>query len=192
MCIKREFGGVSTYKESVNVEEHFEEWYNDAGNLFLLGKKEFQHEEEGFNFKYRYAIRALDIEELSGEEGAPIHIELLLVPSPESLCEKAIEDVGGSFDWDSDDLSIECKYWDIAEYSYAVRMLEDSIEGLTEDKYDLLDLEPVKAKIEALVATYEAVDSMRGFNLDRAWNMIGTTGWDTLKCAILGEQLFKF
>ena len=188
----REFGGVSTYLEEVNVEEHFEERCNDAGYLFLLGKKEFQHEEEGLNFKYRYAIRVLDLEELSGEEGAPILIELLLVPSPESLCEKAIEDVGESFDWGRGDLLIECKYWDIAEYSYAVRMLEDSIKGVTEDKYDLLELEPVKAKIEALVAVYEAVDGMRGFYLDRAWNLIGTTGWDTLNNAINNEPLFKF
>ena len=186
----REFGGVSAYVEEVKVEEHFEEGYNDAGYLFLLGKKEFQHEEEGFNFKYRYAIRVLDLEELSGEEGAPILIELLLVPSPESLCEKAIEDVGESFDWERDDLSIECKYWDIAEYSYAVRMLEDSIKGVTEDKYDLLELEPVKAKIEALVAVYEAVDRMRGFYLDRACNLTGTTGWDTLNNAINNEPQF--
>jgi len=29
---------------------------------------------------------------------------------------------------------------------------------------------------------------MRGFYLDRAWNMIGTTGWDILKECVLGKD----
>lgn len=39
----------------------------------------------------------------------------------------------------------------------------------------------------------ECMDSLRGFFLDRAWNAIGTTGWDTIDY-LLGrrEELFSW
>jgi len=182
----REFGGVSAYVEEVKVEEHFEEGYNDAGYLFLLGKKEFQHEEEGLNFKYRYAIRVLDLEELSGEEGAPIYIGLWLIPSPESLCEEIRESIISTMG--NEDIG----YYDVFEYGISVKMADEYLEGIKEDKYNLNDIEAVRERIEAITATYESMDSMRGFYLDRSWNGIGTTGWDTLNNAINNEPLFKF
>jgi len=182
----REFGGVSAYVEEVKVEEHFEERYNDAGYLFLLGKKEFQHEEEGLNFKYRYAIRVLDLEELSGEEGAPINIGLWLIPSPESLCEEIRESIISTMG--NEDID----YYDVSEYGISVKMADEYLEGIKEDKYNLDDIEAVRERIEAITATYESMDSMRGFYLDRSWNGIGTTGWDTLNNAINNEPLFKF
>lgn len=184
--IIKEFGGVSAYVEEVKVEEHFEERYNDAGYLFLLGKKEFQHEEEGLNFKYRYAIRVLDLEELSGEEGAPINIGLWLIPSPESLCEEIRESMISTIgDEDID-------YFDVAEYGISVRMADEYLEGIKEDKYNLYDIEAIRERIEAITATYESVNSLRGFYLDRIWNRMGVTGWDTLNNAINNEPLFKF
>ena len=183
MMIK-EFGGVSAYVKEVKVEEHFEERYNDAGYLFLLGKKEFQHEEEGLNFKYRYAIKALDLEELSGVEGAPINIELLLVPNPESLCEETRESIISTMG--NEDID----YLDVAEYGISVSMADEYLVGVKEDKYNLDDIEAVRERIEAITATYESMDSVRGFYLDRTWNRTGTTGWDTLNNAINNESLF--
>ena len=182
----REFGGVSAYVEEVNVEEHFEEWYNDDGMLYLVSKKEYEHGEDDLNFKYKYVIRVMDIANLSGEEGAPIAIELLLVPSPDSLCEEKRESVIESMG--NEDID----YYDIAEYGISVRMAEEYLEWIEEDKYNLDEIEAVREKIEAVVAVYESMNSLRGFYLDRAWNMIGTTGWDTLNNAINGEPLFKF
>ena len=185
----REFAGISAYVEEVNVEEHFEEWYNDGGMLYLVSKKEYEHDEHGeddINFKYKYVIRVMDLEYFSGEEGAPIALELLLVPSPESLCEETRESVVDSMG------NEEIDYYDIAEYGISVRMGDDYIEGIEEDKYNLNDIEAVREKIEAITATYEGINSMRGFYLDRSWNMIGTTGWDTLNNAIKNEPLFKF
>ena len=185
----REFAGISAYVEEVNVEEHFEEWYNDDGMLYLVSKKEYEHDEDGeddINFKYKYVIRVMDIANLSGDEGAPIAIELLLVPSPESLCEEVRESVVYSMG------NEEIDYYDIAEYGISVRMADEYLEGIEEDKYNLYRIEAVRKKIEAITAIYESIDTFRGFYLDRAWNMVGTTGWDTLKNAVLGERLFKF
>lgn len=185
----REFAGISAYAEEVNVEEHFEEWYNDDGMLYLVSKKEYEHGEHGeddLNFKYKYVIRVMDIANFSGDEEAPIAIELLLVPSPESLCEEVRESVKDSTG------NEEIDYYDVSEYGISVRMGDDYIEGIEGDRYYLDEIEAVREKIEAVVAVYEAVDSMRGFYLDRAWNMVGTTGWDTLNNAIKNEPLFKF
>ena len=185
----REFAGISAYVEEVNVEEHFEEWYNDGGMLYLISKKEYEHDESGedeFNFKYKYVIRVMDLEEFSGEEGAPIAIELLLVPSPDSLCEEERESVKDSMG--NEDID----YYDISEYGISVRMGDDYLEGIEGDKYNLDDIEAVRERIEAITAIYESVNSLRGFHLDRPWNMIGTNGWDTIRNAVLGEELFKF
>ena len=185
----REFAGVSAYVEEVKVEEHFEEWYNDDGMLYLVSKKEYEHDEHGeddINFKYKYVIRAMDIANLSGDEEAPIAIELLLVPSPESLCEDTRESVKDSMG--NEDID----YYDVSEYGISVRMADEYLEGIEEDKYNLDDIEAVRDMVEAITATYESMDRMRGFYLDRSWNRIGTTGWDTLRNAVLGEELFKF
>lgn len=185
----REFAGIGTYVDEVNVEEHFEEWYNDDGMLYLVSRKEYEHDEHGeddINFKYKYVIRVMDIANLSGDEEAPIAIELLLVPSPDSLCEEIRESVKYSMGNEGID------YYDVSEYGISVRMADEYLEGIEEDKYNLDEIEAVRERIEAITAIYEVVDSMRGFHLDRSWNMIGTTGWDTLRNAVLGEELFKF
>ena len=83
-------------------------------------------------------------------------------------------------------------YYDVAEYGISVRMADEYLEGIKEDKYNLDDIEAVRERIEAITATYESVNILRGFYLDRSWNRMGTTGWDTLNNAINGEPLFKF
>lgn len=46
--------------------------------------------------------------------------------------------------------------------------------------------------LDDVASVVEVVDSFRGFYIDKPWNRIGTTGWDTLKHNVNGETLFKF
>jgi hypothetical protein len=189
----REFGGVSTYVEEVNVEEHFEEFYNKTYQVVYFSKKTFRHEEEDLTFNYKYAIVVTDVQFYSGDGDAPISVELMLVPSFYDLTEENKENIRDYNGYGDDEISEEQMWMDVLDYSYAVKMGEESIDNPTDDIRDeWIESEPIKALIESAVAVYEAVDRMRGFYLDRAWNMIGTTGWDTLKNAINGEKLFKF
>ena len=64
---------------------------------------------------------------------------------------------------------------------------EDNDDGY----YYILDNEDVVEQLNACASVFNAMNSMRGFHLDRAWNMIGTTGWDVLRDAIMGEDMIK-
>lgn len=191
---ERRFAGLLAYRdEKVDIEKEFKQIYEDEYELFLLGKLEFQHREEGLNFNYKYAIKVLDIEALSGELGAPLVIELLLVPSPDSLAKKSFLGLASTYDDWYDDLEEDYKYLDIANYSFAVTMEQESLDKPKDaDEKPFLEIPEVKDKIENAILFYKTIDTLRGFNLDRPWNRLGTTGWDTIKSAVNGEELFKF
>lgn len=189
--MKREFAGMSTYKEKVDFEEHFEEYYNGAERAVYFSKKTFRH--KYLTFDYKYAIVVTDVGAYTGEDDAPIVVELMLVPSFHDLTEEnkegLIKEFGGYGD---DEISEEWMWMDVLDYGYAVKIGEDSIDNPTEDVRDeWTKSKPLQAILESIVAIYESVDSLKGFYLDRKCNKIGTTGWDILRNAIKGEKLFK-
>jgi hypothetical protein len=80
--IKIEFAGISIYMEKVDLDEHFEEYYDGDDRVVYFSKKTFRHEEEGYlDFSYKYAIVVTDVGAYTGEDDAPIVVELMLVPS---------------------------------------------------------------------------------------------------------------
>jgi hypothetical protein len=189
----REFAGISTYMEKVDFNKHFEEYYDGDDRAVYFSKKTFRHEEEGYlDFSYKYAIVVTDVGAYTGDD-APIVVELMLVPSFNDLTEEKKEGLRESGGYDEEGFSEDWLWMDVLDYSYAVKMGEKSIGNPTEDIRDeWINSEPIQAILESVVAVYESVDRLRGFYLDRPWNMIGTTGWDTLKNAINNEPLFKF
>ena len=190
-----EFGGMSTYVEGlVDWREKFEEVFDNEQNVIYLSKETYKHEEDDFNFDYKYAIRVTDIAYATGEEDAPTVVELYLVPSFDNLSDKNKRGLMDSMGWsEEDEVSEMWKWIDVLEYSYAVRMGGISLEGLSEDdRHQWTDLKAIQDILEAITAVYEAIDGLRGFYLDRPWNMIGTNGWDTLQNAMNDEELFKF
>ena len=189
----REFGGVSTYMEKVDFDEHFEEYYGSDDRVVYFSKKTFKHEEEDLTFNYKYAIVVTDVQFYSGDGDAPMLVELILVPDYKDLTEENKENIKDYNGYSDGEISEGWMWMDVLDYSFAVSMCAESIDNPTDDIRDeWVESEPIKALVESAVAVYESVDSIRGFYLDRAWNMVGTTGWDTLKNAVLGERLFKF
>ena len=190
----REFAGISTYMEKVDFDKHFEEYYDSDDRVVYFSKRTFRHEEEGYlDFSYKYAIVVTDVGAYTGEEDAPIVVELMLVPSFNDLTEENKEGLRESGGYGDNEISEDWLWLDVLDYSYAVKMGEEIIDNPTEDVRDgWIESEPIKAILESVVAVYESIDRIRGFYLDRAWNMVGTTGWDTLNNAINGEPLFKF
>ena len=192
--MKREFGGMSAYVEEVDFDKHFEEIYNIGYRVVYLSKETFKHEEEDFNFDYKYAIIVIDVACATGEEDAPTVVELYLVPSFNNLSDNSKRELMNSVGWsEEEEVSEEWKWVDVLEYPYAVNMGSDSLEGLSEDdRQQWIDLKALKDILESITAVYRAIDGLRGFYLDRPWNRIGTNGWDTLLNAIKDEELFKF
>jgi len=183
------FGGVSTVKDDKRVEDHFALlWDNDYSAVYL-GKKEFVHEEEDLNFKYRYGIIVTDMEKMTGDDNIDLSIavELLLVVSPDSMVEKELkrlqEDMGVDQYMEEDTM-----FGDLIEAGYGVRFGIDYVENDPDE--ELHKIGGVVEKVEAIAQVYEAMDSMRGFTLDKPWNKVGTNGWDSIKHIVYGEPLF--
>lgn len=200
MTFKREFGGISTNIEEVDFNKHFEEYYDGDDRVVYFSKKTFRHEEEGLTFSYKgltfsykYAIVVTDVGSCTGDDYDPILVELILVPDYKDLTEENKENIKDYNGYSDGEISEGWMWMDVLDYSFAVSMCEESIDNPTEDIRDgWVNSEPIQAILENIVAVYESVDTFRGFYLDRAWNMVGTTGWDILKNAVLGERLFKF
>lgn len=193
MSMTYEFDGMSTVvEEAVKIEEIFEEVYNDDGNLFLVSNKEFHHEEEGLDFYYRYGIEAIDMDSHTGDATNDIYISLHMIPSPKSLNADVQNDLMDNAGLTLEELLDDDKYtmMDIMSEDLTVKMLEESHQGEPEeDRYDLLSIEHVRDKIEAIGALYESVDALRGFHLDKSWNRVGSSGWDTINSAINGTDI---
>ena len=193
MTFKREFGGISTNIEEVDFNKHFEEYYDGDGRVVYFSKKTFRHEEEGLTFSYKYAIVVTDVGSYTGFDYDPILVELMLVPDYKDLTEENKENIKDYNGYSDGEISEGWMWMDVLDYSFAVSMCEESIDNPTEDIRDgWINSEPIQAILENIVAVYESVDTFRGFYLDIVWNMVGTTGWDILKSAVLGERLFKF
>jgi len=190
----REFGGVSAYMEKVDFDEHFEEYYNNnADRIVYFSRKTFRHEEEDLTFNYKYAIVVTDVGAYTGDGYDPIVVELLLVPSFNDLTEENKNNIRDCYGYGDDEISEKWLWMDVLDYSFAVKIGEESVSNPSEDERDeWINSEPIKAILESAVAVYEVVDSLRGFYLDKAWNRIGTTGWDILNNAIKNESLYKF
>ena len=147
------------FNSVVNVEEKFEEVFNDVEMVFYESKETFHHEEEGLTFDYKYVI--------VGEycEGK-LYYSLHLVPCANSLGEEKRVRVASTCCLDEDEITI----YDIWSYGYTIHLGTETEEGEEfNDEYFSL-----------IASVFETINSMRGFYLDRYVNRIGNTGWDML------------
>lgn len=186
--MKYEFAGISS-NEEVNFDEHFDQIYDVDERTVFLSKRTFTHSEEELEFQYKYAIELLDFEAF--DAGNSYCFSLKMVPTFDSIHKRHQEylmELNQDYEGDSEDI---WKYLDILDTLLTVVMGSENID-LKEDEKELwVDALPVKEKLKAIASTYLCIDMMRGFLIDRCWNRIGTTGWDTLLHAINNEPLFK-
>lgn len=185
------FGGLTTTVTGDNEEKEFDEVYNDDGRFFLESCETFEHREEGLNFDYKYCISGNVI---SNEEFLKKYIaivELVLVPLPDSLCNKAFEEV---LEWcgvELKDIGIhkDIGVYDVCTYFGGVTMGYEPITiDNDKDVYDLMELDEVKKVVKAIEMTYRGIDSLRGFYLDKPLNLIGDDGWGIIKKLVLGDE----
>lgn len=184
------FGSVSAMeKDEKNWLDLFEEYYNDAGEMIAFSKEVFEHGfdyEDNYKFKYKLCIKAIAMSEFlaDDEEGHnDVHVELYIVPLPEYLNSKIKEEI-------MDYMGVEeIDVYDIISYGSCPCLDEDCL-TLNDDAefYDVTENQEVVKMLNACATTCEAINNLRGFYLDRTWNLIGNTGWDLLDNMINGED----
>ena len=184
------FGSVSAIgKDEKNWLDLFEEYYNDDGEMIAFSKEVFEHGfdfEDDYKFKYRLCIKVLAMNSFlsDDEEGHnDVHIELLIVPLPEYLNSKIKNEIANCMGVEEIDL------YDIVSYGGCPYLDRDCLTlNDNADFYDVTENEEVVKMLNACATTCKATNNLRGFYLDRTWNMIGNTGWDLLDNMINGED----
>lgn len=183
------FGAISfAAVQKMELLDKFEELYNDDGFAIFQSKKTYHSDDEAYKpFTYKLIIRATALGQFIGEseEGHnDVHIELSMCPLPEFLSEKAANEIKDNMGVD------ELTVYDIVECDSCLELESDTV-IITEDDdaYDVLDIDIVKEKLDCAATAAEALNSIRGFLLDKPWNLIGNTGWDLLDELIEGIDL---
>ena len=171
--MKHEIFGWVVDHEPKKLDDLFDCVRDEDDEVIYESKQTYEHREEGLNFDYKFVIRAENAYELTGEpEDENVwHMEMLLVPTIDSLLpkkQKALQDmVGEDGEPNLIDLIDEGSYVQIGFEAVKV----DPAEG-----YDAV----MNPKYDEAASVVDNMNAMRGFYLDKPWNMIGSTGWDIL------------
>ena len=187
------FGSVSAMeKDRKNWLDFFEEFYNDDGELVAFSKEVYEHGfdfEDYYKFKYKLCISAIAMNNFlaDDEEGHnDIHIELSIVPLPEYLNAEVKDGIADCMGTEEIDV------YDIYSYGGCPRLDHDTL-TLNDDAafYDITANEDAVRMLDACATVCESINNLRGFYLDRAWNLIGSTGWDLLDNLINGKDFIQ-
>jgi hypothetical protein len=169
---KFEFAGVEGH-----IDKDIKKKWKEELDGYIT-KDIYEHIEEGLEHKYYYAIQVIDLGEACGEEGYQVILHYVI--HPQSVCERIINNIFEQFC--DDDFGIEDIAWfDLMHEGCTIQL------GSKHAK-DEIELEKV---LLGAMTSVETINALRGFWLDREWNMIGTTGWDVIKYALgIKENLF--
>lgn len=169
---KYEILGIG-FNELVNVEDNFDLTEDFGDRRLYESKKTYTHEEEGLTFDYKYVIEC-------GCDDEYEYYEIGLSVMPKSCCKKFIEEcMEDACIEDEDSLTLYDVFYNGAStVSFGFIRNENTGQEWDEDT------------INKLASIVDFLDIMRGFYLDKAWNQICTTGWDTIKHCVKGEALF--
>lgn len=178
--MKFNFGGVSG-KVKEGIEDKFDLVYDSSPTeMIYRTKKTYKHEEDGLEFDYYYAIVVRDLYEITGDKIVEdiFDISVELIVDNKSICATLMESIlYSTYLEDEDDVDVV----NVLSYGGA------NVTLLYEDFHkDYLD-----EKIIGAMCSIEPINNFKEFYLDKAWNKLGTTGWDVVKYAIgLKDRLF--
>ena len=170
MSMKHEIFGISTDMD-IKFDEKFEVIYDNSERMIAQSKETFTHEEEGFNFKYKYVVDVIDGCTWDGED--VYYIDFVLVPTYDSLGEKHKKSVLSSACVDECDVNI----YDVLADGVSLFL---GSETFSTNDVPMDENEEVMGALDSIASVFELINSIRGFYFDRYVNKIGNTGWDFL------------
>ncbi len=176
---------ASNNTEKINREDFYEIEYGGVEDILFFSKKKYQFPEPVNNkpFFYTYCVMVTNMYEITSAEDykdEPYFIEVLMIPLFKSLHSSKQKEIIEHFNLDDEEYKEFLEEYknssiaylsDVATYQYAVRVAKE--EAVSEKDLDF--------KIDSALFFLDMWDRMSGFYLDRSWNMIGTTGWDSIK-----------
>lgn len=184
------FGSVSAMeKDKKNWLDLFEVYRDYDGEMVAFSKKTYKHGfdfEDTYKFEYKLCIKAESMASYlaEDEEGYnDIHFELFIVPLTKYLNSKIKNEIADCMCEEEIDL------YDIVSYGGCPYLDRDCLTLDNNADFDCVtENKEVVKMLDACATTCETTNNLRGFYLDRTWNMIGNTGWDLLDNMINGED----
>ena len=167
----------------MQAEIKLEELTNFDEACYLVKEYTTDPEIEGKTIVCDLFIKTLNMPALTdwNDEEKPYISELYIVPKSEFITqenkEKIINDNYDEFikNYDSEFFQLE-----VISYGLGIRVAGGMESYATE-----------KESIDAMKNEVIPVSSLIGFYLDKSWNGIGTTGWDSLRELVYNENQFK-
>lgn len=177
MEFANEIFGIKFNRVNGMLADKFNERYNEDEYIQFVSEEEFVHEEEDFNFKYRYIISG----DALWENGKVRRFYMLsLVVTPDSLKTEKLESVLSCCGVTKEDCTCE----DVYDYGCSIPFGNEMVE-CDESEDTGWDMD----KFEDIANVFIPMDRMRGFHLDKPLNRLGNTGWDFLSDFIHGKSL---
>jgi len=112
----------------------------------------------------------------------PFISELYIVPRIEHISEEIKDKVFSSMEYEEflDSYGSEFAQMEFINYGLGIRLAGGMVSYATE-----------KESIDAMKDHVAAISTLIGFYMDKSWNRIGTTGWDTLNELVCNVDQFK-
>lgn len=175
------FGGISGTMEE-GIERDYELVYDDGDEQVYQLKEYIEHNEEDLPFHFYYVIRVIDLyehyEQVGKDYEGQSSVEIELVVHPRHIKPKLLNSIKETMGLDSPE---EITTHDLLIYGGASVFLANEI----------VPNDNVQDKLIEAMNAIDSIDLARGFYLDKAWNKIGTTGWDVIHYALgKKENLF--
>jgi len=173
------FDGNSAQKQK-DYRDVFELIYDNDDDIYFQTKKTYLHEEEGLNFKYKYLV-SCHYREFEDENDNNHLLQLSMIVDEFSLADEVKEYILGGDEYEITNV-------DIFENTFPIPF---GYEEIRLEFKEWLEQPLLIDKLNTISVLMDMFDGIRGFWLDRVWNGIGSTGWDSIKYCIFNIDPIK-
>lgn len=176
---KYNFCGISTNNELTDkIKGIFEEYYDGT----LIKREPFKVYLDTKEVTLHTYIETTYMSEYSDDDNNYI-VTLGVIPDFNSLTEKHKENIIDQFDDDDKKYMLQHKealLKDILDYGFSIPLHSATVEP------DVLE-----HTVNSAIAVHYGVEGLIGFDLDKALNRIGNTGWEFLSAYCEGAELLQ-
>lgn len=153
--------------------------YSEGEKCYYVKDFTVEPEIEGKTILCDLFIKTLNMPELTEwDDKDPFLSELYMIPRPEFITKENIESVIDFSGFDEKFINEDAKYFqrEVISYGLGIR-LSGGMDSFSTEK------ESIDAMKKEVIPS-----TLIGFYLDKRWNRIGTTGWDSLAQLVNNES----
>lgn len=166
--------GITTDKQFSDYKDFFTESdWSDSEMMYFESNETFQHIDDDFSFNYKFIV---EVAERYWENKEDFAVSLQMVVLPESCNKEELESVA----FPAGIKTEEVTWWDL---------LHNGGFNVTFGK-TICEKDSIDETILQISHVFKCMNGLFGFYMDKVWNMIGSDGWDIVRHAVLGTDLF--